>query len=425
MTEPGAPPKEERQQVLIKGVRWGLLVLTLINLVNYLDRFVVAALFESLRKSDLHLDDLQLGALGPAFMIVYMATSPFFGALGDRKSRTRLIALGVAIWSVATGLAGFATSFLFLYLARAAVGVGEAAYGTISPSLLADYFPKSRRGMVFAVFFCAIPVGSALGYIVGGLMDQHFGWRAAFFAAGAPGLALALFTLWLPDPPRGVYDDARERKPASEGGLRGLVATYGGLLRNGPYALTVLGYAAYTFVVGGMGIWLPTFLERERGVSPQRATVALGVIIVATGLGGTFFGGWLGDYLLKYSKQAYLWVSAVTALAAVPAAVVALTTRAPLSFFTAIVLAQIFLFMSTGPINSAIVNLVAPTERATAVALSIFTIHLLGDVPSPPLIGALSKATSLDRAILIIPAAAAVCGIIWVAAAIAQRKSGK
>ena len=192
---------------------WALAVLTLINLFNYIDRWVVPALFESLKSSEFALSDERLGLLMTGFVVVYMLTSPVFGALGDRGARPRLVAAGVFVWSLATTLAGFARSFVALFLARAAVGVGEAAYGTISPGMLADYFPRSVRGRVMAVFFAAIPVGSALGFVLGGLIDRAWGWRAAFFVAGVPGLLLALLCLRIPDPPRGAHDEP-EAAPA-------------------------------------------------------------------------------------------------------------------------------------------------------------------------------------------------------------------
>jgi MFS family permease len=409
------------------AARIALAVLTLINLFNYLDRYVVSSLVESLKKSPLHLSDTQLGSLVTGFILVYMLTSPIFGTLGDRRPRPKLLALGVGVWSLATALGGFARGFGGLFAARATVGVGEAAYGTIAPALLADYFPKEKRGRVFAVFFAAIPVGSAAGYVLGGLVDQHFGWRAAFFVAGAPGLLLALLCLGLADPPRGGMDKEEPGSqssphpaplPEGEGVEREKPwKTYAHLLRNRPYALTVLGYAAYTFALGGLAFWTPAFLERVRGLSKGEATVQFGAIIVATGFAGTFAGGWLGDWYLKRSKQAYLWVSGWATLAAAPVALIAFFAPSRPVYMTAIVVAELLLFASTGPINSAIVNLVLPTERATAVALSILAIHLLGDVPSPPLIGAISDATSLQAAFAVVPIAIAIGGCIWLAAA--------
>ena len=394
--------------------RRALAVLTLINLFNYLDRWIVAALAESMKHSELQLSDTQLGSLMTGFIIVYMAAAPLFGSLGDARSRTRLLGLGVAIWSVATALAGFARSYASLFAARATVGVGEAAYGTISPALLADYFPRERRGRVFAIFFAAIPVGSALGYVVGGLVDHYFGWREAFFVAGVPGLVLAALALRLYDPPRGAQDpDAAAPGPHSVTLGRAALAAYAALLRNRPYLLTVLGYAAYTFAIGALAFWTPSFLERTRGIPKAQATVQFGAIVVITGFLGTYAGGWVGDYFLRRSRQAYLWVSGVATLVAAPLTLVALAAPRPAVYWTAIVAAELCLFASTGPINSTIVNLVSPHMRATAVALSIFTIHILGDVPSPSLVGVISDARSLGEAVLIIPLAVLVGGIIW------------
>ncbi len=390
------------------GVRRALAVLTLVNLLNYLDRFVISAVLESIKRSELSPSDLQLGALASGFIVVYMVTSPVFGALGDKGSRPRLISLGVGIWSAATALAGLAHSYVTLFLSRAAVGIGEAAYGTISPSLLADYFPRSKRGRIFSIFFAAIPIGSALGYVLGGLVDRAWGWRAAFFVAGAPGLLLALLCLTLPDPPRGQHDDTPPPKPSS-----GLLETYLELLRNVPYSLTVLGYAAYTFALGGMAIWMPAFLERVRHLPPEQAKIQFGAIVVVTGFIGTFAGGWLGDWLLKRTKQAYLWLSAVATLLAVPASLVAFLAPDPGLYMAGLIAAEVLMFASTGPINSALVNLVTPTERASAVALSIFAIHILGDVPSPLLIGAISDASNLTTAVMVVPVAVLISGLVW------------
>ncbi len=401
-------------------MRRGLAILTLINLFNYLDRYVLASVGESLTRSPLHITDTQFGVLASGFIVVYMLAAPAFGTLGDTRSRTRLIALGVFLWSLATALGGLAWGFVSLLVARALVGVGEAAYGTIAPTLLADYYPRSHRGRVLAVFYAAIPIGSALGYMVGGQVDAHFGWRSAFFVAGAPGLALAVLALRLHDPPRGAQDGAEHH------GAAGTVRTaYAALARNRPYVLTVLGYAAYTFALGGMAVFLPKFLIRVRELPAGSATLWSGLSLAATGFVGTFAGGWIGDRLLRVTRQAYLWISGVATLAAAPIALVALTSPTPAIYWTGIVLAEVLLFTSTGPINSAIVNAVAPEIRATAVAVSIFMIHVLGDVPSPTIVGALADATSLARAVLILPVAILVSGAIWIYAAWRERGWGR
>jgi MFS family permease len=365
------------------------------------------------------------------FLIVFALIAPVFGALGDRMSRPRLIAFGVGCWSIATALSGVAWNFTSLFVARASVGVGEAAYVTIGPSLLSDYFPRNQRGRVMAIFFCAIPVGSALGYVVGGLMDVHFGWRMAFFVAGIPGIALALLCLGLHDPPRGSQDHDTSSAPAGHGsaspksGDRRLFSPYLQLLSNKPYVLTVLGYVAYTFALGGLAFWMPAFLERMRGIPREQATVSFGTIVVITGFVGTFAGGWLGDYCTRYSQRAYLWISAIATLIAAPFAWLALTAPSQTVYVVCMVVAQLMMFLSTGPINAAIVNLVLPTQRASANALGVFTIHLLGDVPSPIIIGMLSDASSLAQAVKIVPVAILIAAAIWAVGALAQPKGAK
>ena len=389
-------------------MRRALALLTLVNLLNYLDRYILAALGETLAHSPLAITDTQFGVLASGFIVIYTLAAPVFGGLGDTRSRPRLIAIGVFGWSLATALGGLAWSFASLLVARALVGVGEAAYGTVAPSLLADYYPRSHRGRAFSVFYAAIPIGSALGYIVGGQLDVHFGWRSAFFVAGGPGLVLALLVARLQDPPRGTYDAPSDAPPAFPG--RG---AYAALRRNRHYVLTVLGYAAYTFALGGMAVFLPKFLIRVRALHEGPATLWSGASLAATGFIGTALGGWIGDRLLRRSRQAYLWVSGIATLIAAPVALLGLVSAEPMVYWSAIVCAEVLLFMSTGPINSAIVNAVAPEIRATAVAVSIFAIHALGDVPSPTLLGLISDASSLQAAVLIIPVAVLVGGAIW------------
>jgi MFS transporter, Spinster family, sphingosine-1-phosphate transporter len=419
-----------KQKPWMSPANFGLGVLAVINLLSYLDRYVVAGVLESLKHSDLGLSDANLGFLMTGFLLVYTVLAPVFGALGDRRSRPRLIAFAVACWSFATAMSGFAVNFLTLFIARSLVGVGEAAYVTIAPSLLSDYFPVSQRGRVMAIFFCAIPVGSALGYVVGGLVDVHFGWRMAFFAAGIPGLVLAVLCLKLRDPPRGAQDQPQMPGAAPLSGIpqdatrdgigRETWKTYGRLLRNRPYAITVLGYTAYTFAVGGLAYWMPAFLERARGMPRAEATVSFGTIVVVTGFIGTFVGGWVSDYLAKFSRQAYLWLSAGATLVAAPLVWMALTAGSNSLYMTYMVSAQLCLFLSTGPINAAIVNLVIANQRASAIALSVFAIHLLGDVLSPFIVGILSDKYSLQQAVKILPLAVLVGGLVWAWAARSQ-----
>lgn len=406
---------------------FALSVLTGINLLNYLDRYLVSGMIPDLKAAPLLLTDEQIGLLTTAFMLVYMIAAPVFGALGDRAKRTVPIAVGVFLWSVATVLSGLAANYAHLLGARAIVGIGEAAYVSVAPALLSDSFSRAQRGRVLSVFNMAIPVGAALGYIVGGLMSHHFSWRAAFFIAGAPGILLALLVLRLKDPPRGSQDegggqqggqaDGQHAGQAAGTAAPSAVAVYVSLFKQLPYMLVVLGYAAYTFALGGLAVWMPNFLERVHNIPAVQATTTFGAIVVVTGFLGTFAGGWLGDYWQKSSRQAYLWMSGWITLVAAPLTFLSLTVASPSWYYPAIVVAELLLFMSTGPINSAIANLVSPAERASAFALSMFVIHLLGDVPSPWLIGRLSDLTSLGKAVLIVPAAVVISGIVWLIAA--------
>ena len=413
-----------------------LSVLTLINLLNYLDRYIVAGIVPDLKAPPLSLSDHQVGMLTTAFFVVYTVVAPVFGWLGDRGSRTRPIAVGVLLWSIATVLSGFAQTYGHLLGARAILGIGEAAYVSIAPALLSDAFARGQRGRVLSVFNMAIPVGAALGYITGGLFSHQHQWRHAFFVAGAPGIVLALLVLVLKDPPRGSQDSAGQEGAGQGGATANLggnpapaagnaISVYLGLLRRPPYLMTVLGYAAYTFALGGLAVWMPYFLEKVRNVPAVQATTSFGAIVVVTGFLGTFLGGWLGDYWQKRSRQAYLWMSGWITLIAAPCAFVALTAAAPSVYYPAIVVAELLLFMSTGPVNSAIANLVSPTERASAFALSMFTIHLLGDIPSPTLIGWMAEVSSLGSAVLIVPAAVVVSGVIWLLSAQVSARAGR
>ena len=422
-----------RQPASLKPVSraaWAaLVVLTLINLINYIDRFVVPAVGESIIHSELRLTNAQFGLLASAFLAVYMCTAPLFGAYGGRPWRLRLVAAGVASWSIFTALAGLAHSFPTLLMARASVGIGEAAYSAIAPAILADFFPERLRSRVFAIFFAATPVGAALGYVIGGLVDHHYGWRAAFLVAGIPGLVLSGLVLLLTNPRPGAEDSAGDSQTTS-----GLVATteassapppkppsglrvYLPLFRNRPYIRTVLGYAAYTFALGGLPHWMPAFLVRVHHVSLAVADQQLGGATVVTGLIGAIGGGWAGDALAKRTRQGQLWLAGVTMLVAAPLTYVALTAPSTTQFWMALLAGELLLFASTGPINTVIVGAVPAASRAAAMAGSIIVIHLLGDVPSPWLIGRLADLRSLQQAVLIIPVAVIVSGVIWTYAA--------
>ncbi len=396
-------------------------VVTILNFLNYIDRFILAAVLPRV-KSELVLTDFQLGLLADVFLVTYFVTSPLFGALGDRLSRPRLMSAGVTAWSMATAAAGFTADFVQLLIARAWVGIGEAAYATISPALLSDYFPRSQRGRAFAVFYVAIPVGSAAGFLLGGTLERAFGWRAAFYAVGLPGIVLALLALRVPDPVRGATEEPsslgrgrRDSQRADAPGEGFSTRTLSDLFRNKAYVGTVLGYAAYTFALGGLAFFMPTYFERVRGLELARADFIVGSVTVLAGLSGTFLGGYLGDWIAARVKYGQLWLSGLSSIAAVIPAWLALTVASSPTYIVWFFLAEFLLFLSTGPVNVMIVNVVPPAARARSMAVSIFTIHLFGDAMSPPIIGWLADTHGLARAVLIVPVAIAISGFVWTA----------
>lgn len=377
--------------------RYALILLLAVNLLNYIDRQVLYAVFP-LIKADLNLSDTALGFLGSSFMICYMVSAPLLGWLGDRLSRVRLAAAGLFVWSLATALAGFAGGYRSLLAARTCVGIGEASFGTVSPGLVADYFPKERRGRVLSLFYLAIPVGSALGYLLGGVIGERLGWHAAFLMVGLPGLVIALPLFLLREPVRGGGEEA---SPLANKG-------YGELFVNRSFICNTLAMAAMTFALGGLAQWLPSFLYRIHGLDVGKANTLFGAVTVIAGIGGTLAGGWLGDRYQKKSPSGYLVVSGWGFIIGVPMAVWAIMATTLPACMAAIFCAEFFLFFNTGPLNTVIVNVTRPNMRAMAFAVNIFFIHALGDAFSPTLLGWLSDMWGLRNSLLITPVAIAL-----------------
>jgi MFS transporter, Spinster family, sphingosine-1-phosphate transporter len=360
-----------------------LALLTTLNLLNYIDRFLVMAVGPKFQ-GELDLSDGGLGLVEAAFMIGYLVTSPIFGRLGDRYARRSLIAAGVALWSVATVVSGLTHGASSMLAARIAVGVGEASYATIGPTIILDLAPREAKNRWLAIFYVAIPVGAALGYVLGGLLEPRFGWRTAFFVCGGPGLLLAAMVLLIAEPARGETE---------EGAGAGAVATYLELFRNAPYRLAVLGYVGQTFAVGGFSAWAAPFLERKLCLSLSTGTQIFGVITGATGLVGTALGGILADRIPGEDRtQVNLRVCAWSSAVALPLAVVALLQSSVVGAFVALGACQLAIFASTSPTNAAVLLSVPPHQRATAMAASIFFIHLLGDLVSQPVVGVIADA---------------------------------
>ena len=396
---------------------WTLFILTGLNLFNYLDRNVLAAVLEPVQ-AEFKLSDEQGGRLNTAFMLGYFVTAPLFGYWGDRASRKWLIAAGIAVWSVGTVLTGFATGLLMLLLFRSVVGVGEASYASISPGWISDVFRPDWRNNALTIFYVALPVGSALGYIIGGQIGAHWGWRYAFIVAGLPGLLLALCLLPFQEPQRGQAEGLTGRIPLPR--LKDVQSIF----RLADFHLIVWGYVAYTFAMGAFAYWGPSYLQRVHHLAKSAASSFLGGVIVVAGLLGTFAGGFAATAWRRRNPAAYALVLGCSTLAAVPSAVLTFLTGNVTVCMASLAATVFLLFLSTGPVNTLIVEAVPLNLRASAMASSIFMIHLFGDLWSSQIMGALSdRWQSLQKAGLILPLALLIGAALWLALAVKTVKA--
>ena len=390
----------------MSGAYTALWLLLGINLFNYIDRQVLAAVEPDIRATLFAANDVnamaKTGALGTAFLITYMLTAPALGWLADRFSRWIIIGSAVILWSVASGASGLAATFFALLLTRVFVGIGEGGYGPAAPTVLADLFPLATRGRVLAVFCAAIPVGSALGYVFGGLINEHLGWRWAFYLIAPPGLLLGLLCFFQRDPrARGITRPERQRASLDD---------YVALFRTPSYVLNCVAQTAMTFAIGGIGFWVAAYLK-FRG-QPPSATKFFGVIIVVAGLVSTLLGGWLGDRLRRRYAGSYFLISGLGMIVAFPLFVMMLFIPFPAAWFFMFA-AVFFIFLNTGPSNTALANVAPPKVRATAFALNILVIHALGDAAAFPAIGFIAGHTNMNVAFLFVSVIMLVAAIAW------------
>ncbi len=394
----------------LKAPLFALVLLTFLNLLNYIDRYIFSALLPAI-KSDLHFSDTQLGILGSGFIVAYIFISPLFGWLGDRFSRTRVMSMGVAVWSVATAFSGLTTSFFGQLTTRFVVGLGESSYTVVSPGFLADIFPKAKRGRIFAIYSGAISVGSALGFLIGGVLEPRVGWQKSFFVVGIPGILLAFAILLLQNPKRGAQDEVTEEKAPMPGHF---LESSRELFVNGGFVTVVLGYAAYTFVVGGLAFWMPSYIVRYFNVSLTEANLTFGGLTVAGGFVGTLLGGLLADFWERKLGNAYLKLSAVSLFFAIPLFWIILRTSDFHSFCIILFFLELALFVCLSPLDTAIVSFVRPEVRSMAMAWNLFLIHLLGDGISRVLIGSVSDSSDLSHALMICPWVLMIAAFIWI-----------
>jgi MFS family permease len=392
----------------MSGARSALFLLLAINLFNYIDRQVLAALEPDIRSSFFAPGDVnamtKTGLLGDAFFVTYMISAPILGLLADRFSRWIIVGSAVILWSLASGASGLAATFALLFITRIFVGVGEGGYGPAAPTILSDLFPIETRGRIMAVFYTAIPVGSALGYVIGGLIGVHLGWRWAFYLVAPPGLLLGLLCFRQRDPRFG----ARHLVPKSP---RRSISDYLRLFRTRSYLINCVAITLMTFVTGGLGFWVPAYL-RYRNQSPAVGMTIFGLITVVAGLVSTLLGGVIADRLRSRFPGSYFLVSGIGMLIACPIFIVALYIPFPAAWI-AMFFAIFFLFLNTGPSNTALANVSLPAVRATAFAANIFFIHAFGDVQAFWLLGYIGGHTNMHVAFLFVSGIIFLSGVAW------------
>ena len=379
-----------RERGFFASANAALVLLTALNFLNYVDRYVLAAVQEQVKADPAFagITDAALGALQTPFFYSYMLLSPIAGIAARRVPRRYLIAIGVGLWSLVTVASGLARSYHELFLARALVGCGEAGYATVAPAMLSDLFSRDSRNKVLSIFYLATPVGSALGFVIGGEMAALSGWRSAFFVAGGPGLLLALAALLLPDPPRGAQDRAFE----GTGETPSLAVSLRSLARNRDFLQITAGTTLMVFAIGALAVWMPTYLQVARGRDVASANQAFGGIAVVAGIVGTFGGSRLGDLWVKTDPRAFTKLSAIGLLLAAPFAFAVPFVPSLWLCYACAFLAELGIFLNTGPLNTAFVNSVPASIREAAIGLNVLCIHLFGDALSPFLFGALTDA---------------------------------
>ena len=383
----------------VTGATTALVLLTALNLVNYIDRYILPGVQELVKK-EFRVSDSQIGSITFWFFLTYMLSAPVTGWLGDHLPRKPLLIICAVAISAVNILTGTVHVFNSLLLRHAILGIGEASLGIYAPALLSDFYPEAQRNRILTIFYTAIPVGAAIGYLIGEIIGSKFGWRMPFYVSAVPGLAIAVVMLFLlKEPARGASDpppDVKPKGPTHSFGqtVRDSLRMIGNLAVNPRYMYATLGMAMVTFSLGGISAWMPSFLERS-GFAPTSVGITLGAITAIGGLGGTAIGGWIAQRWLRTNHRALFLVSAWSAGLTVPPAVVCFFgPRA--TMLPALAVAMFLIFLGMGPLNAAIINAVPAAIRSSAIAIEILLIHALGDTPSPKLIGIVSDRSTLS-----------------------------
>jgi MFS family permease len=457
------PTPESGRETPLPGARGALAMLLVINLLNFIDRYMLSAVIPKIRQEffgrpipeetastvgllatplgegpyaaaaaltyghsvpwgtermgfmhwlqnnfQFNPEPALIGTLAMAFMVSYMLTAPVFGWLADRMSRWIIVAIGVILWSLASGASGLAETFGLLLLTRCFVGVGEAAYSPVAPAMISDLYPVKVRGQKIAWFYVAIPVGSALGYMFGGKMADLApdGWRWAFYLVVPPGLLLGVWCFFLKDPPRGLADATVVKH-------RPRFKDYLILLKTPSYTINTLGMTALAFAIGGIAFWMPDYIHRrDPSRSLSEINFIFGLITVIGGLTATLLGGMAGDMLRPRFAGSYFLVSSVAMFLAFPCCLLVVWAPFPLAWVF-VFLVVFCLFFNTGPTNTILANVAHPAMRSAGVALNILIMHAFGDAVSPLIIGAVAGVWNWDVAMGGVSAVVLIGAVLW------------
>lgn len=362
-----------------------LFLLFLANLLNFFDRTIPSVIIEPMRM-EWSLSDFQVGLAGTVFTSVYALAGVPLGRMADTGSRRKIMGWGLVTWSGMTGLTGMAWNFWSFLLIRMGVGVGEASYAPASNSLLGDLFPAHQRARAMGVFMLGLPIGLLLAYFtVGAIVEAFDSWRAPFFIAAVPGLILAILVFMIKEPTRGSAESVRVSGGAVERPLRKILSirTFWWLLVAG-LAFNFASYACNTFMV--------PMLQRYFLLPLEQAAVSTGIIVGVTGLLGLTLGGWLADHLHQRWASGRLLLAAVSMLVAAVATGCALYAgRIEVGVFVAIFcVGWLFSYNYFTCVYTAIQDVVEPRLRATAMALFMAGLYLLGGGMGPMGVGLLS-----------------------------------
>ena len=376
---------------------------TLVNLLNYIDRYLASGILPLIMR-DLNLTNAQGGALVSAFVIGYTVFAPIFGYLGDRYNRVHIMAFGVLMWSFATILTGVSDLIWVFFLSRVLVGIGEASFGTISPGYLKDRIPDpAKLSMSLAIFFSAIPAGSALGYVFGGFIADRISWHAAFLICGAPGIVMALLLLKFPEKRVEKITNVNFRA-----GIRQIV-------RIPLVVVAVLGYALNAFALNGVAAFISKYGETI-GFQNREITVYFGIILVVAGFAGTIGGGKIiTTRALKTSdpSDALLRYIGVVSLVATPLLAAAFLVQDHMIFLALCFFAELLIFSTVAPVNAVIVQAAPPQLVTLTQGTTILAINLLGSLPAPWLVGTVSDHYGVPLGMQVSSVGLLLSGILW------------